>query len=428
MGFWSNLLGLYEHGPNHEGVTPNGNQAADVQPATVGETDWRPGDPDGIEFEGEPVEARSLPAPMASPWSGWPTDWSTPAWGGGALNKLVDTAWDCIDLNASVLSTMPAYRTQNGRIVGPRPWMSNPDPMVYTSWQEFAKQLFWDFQMGEVFVMAMTRYTDTGLPRTFRVIPPWMMHVQVEDGMRTYRVGGEHGRDVTEDVLHIRYQSSTDPAQPRGVGPLDNAGARMITAGVLQRYVQNMASSGGVPLYWISSDQTLTQADADEMQRDFVEARRRNLGEPAVFGKGGTIGQAQSMSAKDMALLEISQWTESRIAVKLGVPPFLMGLPSGGDSMTYSNVSQLFDFHDRASLRTKAGAVMPALSQWLLPHGQAVELNRDEYSRPDVFTRAQAYEKFILNKVMTPEEARRMERFDGEAAAGALTGGETGGQ
>src|SRR5690606_35194211 len=194
----------------------------------------------------------------------------------------------------------------------------------------------------------------------------------VVEGQRRYRLGAHGGPDITDDILHIRYQSSTDPNQPRGVGPLDGAGARMVTAAVLQRYVQNLSETGGVPLYWISSDQKLTQAEAEEMQRDFVDARRRNLGEPAVFGHGANIGQASSMSAKDMALLEISQWTESRIAVKLGVPPFLMGLPSGGDSMTYSNVSQLFDFHDRASLRVKAGSVMPALSNWLLPAGQAI--------------------------------------------------------
>ena len=53
-------------------------------------------------------------------------------------------------------------------------------------------------------------------------------------------------------------------------------------------------------------------------------------------------------------MLELAQFTESRIAVLLGVPPFLVGLPSGGDSMTYSNVSSLFDFHDRSYLRTAA--------------------------------------------------------------------------
>src|SRR5690606_23285764 len=282
-------------------------------------------------------------------WSGWPAEWSTPNWGasGGQLGKLVDTAWDCIDLNASVLSTMPAYRMRGGQVADPLPWMSNPDPLVYTSWQEFAKQLFWDFQAaGEVFVLAMSRYADDGYPRTFRVIPPWMVNVEVHEGMRTYRLGAS-GADVTDDILHIRYQSTTDPSSPRGVGPLDGAGGRIVTIGVLQRYMQRLTETGGVPLYWITSDQRLSPDEAAEMQRDFVQTRMRNLGEPSVFGKGAELKQGQAMSARDMALLELAQWNESRIAVKLGVPPFLMGLPSGGDSMTYSNVSQLFDFHDR---------------------------------------------------------------------------------
>lgn len=417
MGFWGDLFG---RGVNHEGVTPNVNDPA-PSPGTVGDPGWRPGDPDGVEVEpGDEVEARSLPFPMPSPWSGWPASWSTPLWQSGRMSKLVDTAWDCIDLNASVLSTMPAYRTQNGRIVGPVSWMSNPDPLVYQSWQEFAKQLFWDFQMGEAFVLSMARYSDTGYPMYFRVVPPWMVEVEVHDGVRTYRIGQT---DVTGDILHIRYQSTTDPSQPRGVGPLDGAGARMLTIGVLQRYVQRLTETGGVPATWITSDQKLSPAEAAEMQRDYVESRVRNLGEPAVFGKGARLEQARSMSAKDMALLELSQWNESRIAVKLGVPPFLMGLPSGGDSMTYSNVSQLFDFHDRASLRTKAGAVMPALSQWALPRGQAIELNRDEYSRPGILERAQAYEKLHAINAITTEEIRRMERFDGALSASELTGG-----
>ena len=67
----------------------------------------------------------------------------------------------------------------------------------------------------------------------------------------------------------------------------------------------------------------------------------------------------------------------------LGVPPFLVGLPSGGDSMTYSNVTALFDYHWRAGLRPKAQTVMAALSGWLLPRGTGVELNRDAYVQPE---------------------------------------------
>jgi HK97 family phage portal protein len=198
----------------------------------------------------------------------------------------------------------------------------------------------------------------------------------------------------------------------------------MTTAGLLQRYVDALAENGGRVLEWITTEQKLSPGEAQEMQQDFIAAKRRNFAEPAVFGKGAKLEQAEAMNAKDMALLELSQWTESRICVKLGVPPFLMGLPSGGDSMTYSNVAQLFDFHDRASLGVKAASVMPALSNWLLPLGQQLELNRDEYSRAPLKERAEAYKIMIEAGVMVPDEARAMERLSGPAASTAMTGGD----
>jgi hypothetical protein len=98
--------------------------------------------------------------------------------------------------------------------------------------------------------------------------------------------------------------------------------------------------------------------------------------------------------------------------------------------MTYSNVSSLFDFHDRSYLRTAAAAVMAAISYWALPRGQAAELNRDEYSRPAFDARAGAWEKFVNMGAATPEQVARYERFQGEddetaeAAMTAITGGE----
>jgi phage portal protein BeeE len=139
---------------------------------------------------------------------------------------------------------------------------------------------------------------------------------------------------------------------------------------------------------------------------------------------GGTNAKEMRVpSPKDMALLELSQFTEARIAVKLGVPPFLVGLPSGGDSMTYSNVSSLFDFHDRSSLKVKASHVMQALSWWALPRDESIEMNRDEYTRPAFLERTQGYKNLHEIGALSDGEARAMERLHGDVAASALTGG-----
>jgi HK97 family phage portal protein len=423
LGWWDRWR---SGGVNHEGTTPNANP-----PATVGEG-YNPGDPEGFEIAPAEIEARSLPVFYPSPWSGWPGEWNTPAWDGSSkYNALVDVAWGCLDKNASVLSTLPVYRTRNGKVISPTSWMVNPDPFVYSSWHEFAKQLFWDFQLGEAFVVSMSHFSD-GYPMRFRVIPPWAFHVEFVDGLRVYRIGGPTGKDVTEDVLHIRYKSSTDNA--RGVGPLEVAGGRMLTAGVLAKYVREFAETGGIPQQTIEAEGPLTEDEAADLQQQYMASRVQNNSAPPVFDNGGKLVDHKAVSPKDAAMLELGQFTESRIAVLLGVPPFLVGLPSGGDSMTYSNVHTLFDFHDRQTLRSLATQVMGAISYWALPLGQRVEINRDEYSRPPFDQRAKAWSELIAAGVVTPEAVALYERFQGEAPGlpaetetepmDAITGGE----
>lgn len=417
MSFWTWITG------SGADSTPNDTPAPGTPP-TVGSTDYTPGDPDGVEFVGERTQFRSLPLPQPSAWDGWPAEWGVPEWDfQSRFNELVDVAWGCLDLNSRVLSTMPVYKTRNGVVVEPSTWMTNPDPSIYTSWHEFAKQLFWDYMLGEAFVLPIARGRD-GYPLTFRVMPPWTIWVEMSGGVRVYKLGGEFGPDVTDEILHIRYKSTTD--NPRGTGPLEAAGARMLTAGILAQYVRNMAATGGVPDYTLETEQALNGTKAQQLLDAWMTARAANLGAPPVLDSGVTLKTHQHMSPRDMAMLELVQFTEARIAWLLGVPPTFAALPSG-DSETYKNVSQAFDYHDRLSLRPAASEVMAALSGWLLPRGTNVELNRDEYSRPAFAERADAWVKLVAAGMVTVEEYRAAERFTGEAptvAAVALTGGE----
>ncbi len=416
MSFWTRLFG------STAGITPNAGPGG--TPPSVGVPGYSPGDPNGLEYIRPPVQVRSLPVLQPSPWDGWPAEWSTPGWDWGPrFNALVDIAWTCIDRSAMVLSAMPVYRTRGGEIVEPESWMINPDPSIYTSWHEFAKQLFRDFLMGEVFVLPIATGSD-GYPFMFRVIPPWMITVEMTGGRRSYRLGTA---DVTSEILHIRYDSATDT--PRGRGPLDVAGGRQITAGLIEKYTREVVSNGGVPLYTLETADALDPDDAQDLLNQWITSRRTNFGAPPVLDNGVTLKTHLAMSPKDMAMLEIAQFTEARIATLLGVPPFIVGLPNGGDSLTYANVSQLFEQHDRMSLQPLAAHVMGAISGWALPSTQAVELNRDQYSRPDFGARAEAYAKLVPIGVMTVDEVRAAERLQGEAtdnptqAITAITGG-----
>jgi hypothetical protein len=99
-----------------------------------------------------------------------------------------------------------------------------------------------------------------------------------------------------------------------------------------------------------------------------------------------------------MALLELAQFTDAKIAVLLGVPPELVGLPGAGQSLTYSTALMARDQHWHTGLQPFASYVMNGLSGWALPRGTYVELNSDRYVQPGPYERAQTYE--ILNRIV----------------------------
>lgn len=237
---------------------PNDNPPG-VPPASVGVPDYRPGDPNGLELIDEGPSTRGPTRFNASPWSGWPAEWNLPGW--SHVDGLVDTAWMCLDLNSRVIATMPPYALRNRQLSKLPSWVENPDPDLYTSWNEFAKQLVWDYQMGEAFVLCTARYAD-GYPARFHVIEPWLVEVDIgADGLRRYNIGSF---DPGQDLLHIRYKSTSSSAH--GVGPLDAGKARMVSAGLLQRYASTVIESGGVPYYVMKHPDELTAAQIADLQ------------------------------------------------------------------------------------------------------------------------------------------------------------------
>lgn len=390
--------------PNDNGEGPN------EPPQTVG--------PTSSEGFGNTHVMYPRGAVVPQAWSGWPVEWQTPRWGSyvglDEIMSRVSTVWTCFDLNSSVLSTMPPYRVQaDNSVMDPLPWMLNPQPEVYTGWIEAMKQVVISYYSGEAVLWATSRYYDNSVKSWVMLDPSW---VQVEMEGRLLRRVTMGGLDITADVLIVRYASW--PGDPRGHGPLEAAGTAMFGVEAMERYAANLAVRGGIPWATLTAPGNLTEQQATTMRERFVAARMSALGAPAVLS-GGVKLEPLTINPKDMALLELRQFGESRLAVLLGVPPTLAALPSGGDSMTYRNFEGIYDYHWRAGLRPKAAALMEAISQWALPRGQHVELNRDEYVRPGLNERATAYQTLFNifdpatgERAMTIAEIRAAERFD----------------
>ena len=137
------------------------------------------------------------------PWSGWPAEWATPAW--GHVEALVDTAWMCLDLNVVDHLDHAAVRHDRATAWCRSPVVARqPDPDLYTSWDEFAKQLWWDYQMGEAFVH---------LHRPLRRRLPGPVPRRASRGSSTVEMGGD-GRATTASArLDLSRRPAAHPLQ-----------------------------------------------------------------------------------------------------------------------------------------------------------------------------------------------------------------------
>lgn len=331
--------------------------------------------------------------PMVQAWQGWPVEWATPTWGSAVgmteIMRRASTVFAAISKQAQIISTMPPYRTKNDETISDLAWMRNPQPAVYTGWIEAMEQIVFSYLAeGEVFLYATSRFESSGRISSWVVLNPSLVDVELNGMVRSYRVNKQ--AVSSDDILHIRYSSW--PGDARGHGPLEAGARSMFGAEALEKYAANLAIRGGIPWGTLETPRRLTADQARSMQSQYVAARASAMGAPAILS-GGLQLKPLTINPKDMALLELRQFDESRLAVLLGVPPFLLALPSGADSLTYSTTESMYDFHWRSSLRPMAAKLMEAITNWTLPFSpeERLELNRDEYTRPSFSDRVTAW-------------------------------------
>lgn len=361
-----------------------------------------------------------IPPPQVQAWQGWPVEWATPTWGAmvglGEITRRNSKVFAAIDIHAKAFAQMPPYRTVEGEVAKPLAWMRNPQPDVYNGWTEFIRQVVFSFLgEGEVFLWATSRFPDTGRVRSFIMLNPGWMTVEMSGQIRRFFLNGVEL--TAADVCHIRYASW--PGDARGHGPLESAARTMFGAAALEQYQADLASRGGIPWGVITVPNRLTAEQANDMRWQYVSARLGARAAPAVFSGGATLSSL-NVSPKDMALLELRQFDEASIAVTLSCPPYLLALPAGGDPMTYRNAEGIYDYHWRSALRPFAEMLMEPLGNWAIADpDQAIELNRDEYVRPSMQEHSTALASLVEAGIMTVGEARAALRLNTSAGVSA---------
>lgn len=174
----------------------------------------------------------------------------------------------------------------------------------------------------------------------------------------------------------------------------------------MAEYATQFTAPGAVPTGILSTDQKLTQEQAEEYKNRW----NTRAGGVAVLGQG-TKYSPILVNPSDLQFLETRNFDTLQIARLFGIPPRLMGASIEGSSMTYSNLQDDDMSFIRWTVMAYLRPIEDALS-WLLPREWSVRYNLDALLRPSTKTRYEAHKLGLEAGFLTIEEVRSIEGLD----------------
>ncbi len=182
---------------------------------------------------------------------------------------------------------------------------------------------------------------------------------------RTVRIGG----DAVEGVRAMHHIKLFHPTNDYyGLSPLEAAASAIDLHNTASRWnkalLDNSARPSGAIVY-TALDGNLTGEQIERLKSELEAGFQgsANAGRPLLL-EGGLDWKAMSLSPKDMDFLEARHAAAREIALALGVPPMLLGIP--GDN-TYSNLAEAQRTFWRTTVLPLVERIAAELSHWLAP-------------------------------------------------------------
>ncbi|RIA56770.1 phage portal protein [Dichotomicrobium thermohalophilum] len=262
----------------------------------------------------------------------------------------------------------------------------------------------------------MEGVTLDGQPRELHVLRADRMRiVPGEDGWPRayeYHADGQTLRfeqevDGIRPILHMRqYHPINDHY---GMSPLEAAAMAIdihnAASGWNKALLDNAAQPSGALVY-SGGDGHLSEEQYERLKTELeaTYAGARNAGRPMLL-EGGLDWKTMSMSPRDMDFISAKNLAAREIALALGVPPMLLGIP--GDN-TYSNFQEANRSFWRQTVLPMVNRTLQALGGWLAPaYGEALVL-RPALDRVEALSteRAALWERVENASFLTVNEKR----------------------
>ncbi|WP_428150268.1 phage portal protein [Brevundimonas sp.] len=247
-------------------------------------------------------------------------------------------------------------------------------------------------------------------PDRVQVVPGrvgWPEAYEYSVGGRSVRIGRE--ADGWMPVMHLKLFHPTDDHY--GFSPLEAAAFAIDvhnSSGAWNKaLLDNAARPSGALVFSSKDGERLTEAQFAGLKAELGEAHAGavNAGRPMVL-EGGLDWKPMSMSPADMDFIAGKHAAAREIALALGVPPQLLGIP--GDA-TYANYREANAAFWRGTVIPLARKMAGALSGWLGGRFEGVRIEADLDAVPALQPERDAlWARLNAASFLTDEERRRM--------------------
>ncbi|MFM1815266.1 MAG: hypothetical protein RLZ98_1961 [Pseudomonadota bacterium] len=204
-------------------------------------------------------------------------------------------------------------------------------------------------------------------PDRMRVVPGrdgWAEAYEYSVNGSSRRIGGEVAAGVPR-ILHVKlFHPSNDHY---GLSPIEAASVAIDVHNAASRWnkalLDNSARPSGALVYNSGGQLTGEQFDRLKGSLEASFQGAANAGRPMLL-EGGLDWRSMSLTPRDMDFIEAKNAAAREIALALGVPPMLLGIP--GD-MTYSNYQEANRTFWRQTVLPLINRTSEALIGWLGP-------------------------------------------------------------
>jgi HK97 family phage portal protein len=324
-----------------------------------------------------PPAAKSLTAPcftldrLASPaWA--PRDYAAFAREGFMQNAILYRA---VRMIAEAAASVPLLLYQGDEEIAEHPLLAllaRPNPGatatdLLEAWYGYLL-VSGNAYLEAVAVGGTVRELHTLRPDRMRVVPGpagWPEAFDYTADGRTRRIAGEAAPGIPR-ILHVKlFHPLSDHY---GLSPIEAAACAVDIHNTASRWNKALLDNSARPsgaLVYTARDGNLTAEQYDrlksELEQGFQGAAR--AGRPLLL-EGGLDWKSMSLTPRDMDFIEAKHVAAREIALALGVPPMLLGIP--GDN-TYSNYQEATRSFWRSTVLPLVNRTAKTLSMWLAP-------------------------------------------------------------